>query len=430
VSGEKLYKDASFMQSNTMYPGGKENRPGFFQYIPRGAAQAMWSLQTYANGLTTEMGELIRKSVYTGGMTPAQTRQVRKAAAQMLIAQTAVAGVLGLPFAGLMLTVLGKIFPEHDVEGSVRETLQSLGGDDDATGNAISTTLMTGVPSAMSYAPDVGSRFALHGVFHVSPNSNVGWQELMGASGGIFQNMFDAGQAGLRGEPMQGVQKLMPNGFRRIWKSLEQGNTYTTESGKMLADDLRPEEIVARAIGFTPSRIARIHEFEDLSKRAEAAEKLEQTNWTKKQVKLMRAGDDSTVQQNIAARVADSKGAYPAPQLANDVAREYERQTMPEDMRKYGNRATVLAQKSLRGALGTQTETPGSLERLQLQAQIAQRLGLGGPTGGAYRHAAGVDQLTTLYPNLTHAQANLLLTHAAASRPSPDLYQELLASGE
>jgi hypothetical protein len=169
----------------------------------------------------------------------------------MLIAQTAVAGVLGLPFAELMLAALEKIFPEHDVEGSVRETLAGLAGDDDATGNAISTSLMTGLPSAMDYAPDVGSRFGLHGVFHVSPYHGVGWQELMGASGGIFQNMFDAMQAGARGEPMQGVQKLMPNGFRRIWKSLEQGNTYTTESGRVLVDDLRPEEIVGELWVYT-----------------------------------------------------------------------------------------------------------------------------------------------------------------------------------
>ena len=99
---------------------------------------------------------------------------------------------------------------------------------------------------------------------------------------------------------------------------------------------------------------------------------------------------------------------------------------MPANLRAFGNRATILEQRKLRGVLGTQSEGPSNLERLQLQQSIAARLGLGGPSRAALKHAMLVDQLLQQYPHLTQAQASLLLTHAAASRPSPDLYQELL----
>jgi hypothetical protein len=430
LSGENLYKEAQFLRSITMFTGGKENRPGFFQALPRSASQAIWSLQTYANGLTTMMGELIRRSINPKGMTPAQTKQTRYAAAQMLITQTAVAGVLGLPFAQALLYGLQKIFPEHNIEGDLREALASLFGDDEQMGHSFSTIMTEGVPSSMNYAPDFGSRFALAGTFHVSPYSGVGWEQLVGPTGGVLSRAFDGLQAGLRGDPLKTVQDMMPNGFQRIWKALEQGATYQTSSGQMVVSDLRPEEIVARMIGFRPARVARIEDYERLSRVSEDAEKAEQTAWTKQQAKLMMSGQDAEVQQNIAQRVAEKKGLYPARQLSNDISREYERATMPANLRAFGNRATILAQKGLRGVLGTQDEGPSNVERLQLQQSVAGRLGLGGPSRGSLRHAAGVDRLLSMYPHLTNAQANLLLTHAAASRPSPELYSELLGETE
>ena len=140
----------------------------------------------------------------------------------------------------------------------------------------------------------------------------------------------------------------------------------------------------------------------------------------------MMQNRDAEVQQNIAKRVADTRGLYPAERLGTDIAREYERESMPANLRAFGNRATVLAQRSLHGVLGTQDEGPSNFERLQLQQSIAQRLGLGGPSIGSMRHASGVDQLLAMYPHLTNAQANLLMTHAVSSQPSPELYAELL----
>jgi len=425
MAGEGLYREAQFLRSITMFTGGKENRPGFFQVLPRSAAQMIWNLQTYANGLTTMMGELIRRSINPKGMTPAQTKQTRYAAAQMLITQTAVAGVLGMPFAQAVLYGLQKLFPEHNIENDVREGLAGLFGDDEQMGNLFSSVVTAGVPSSMDYSPDLGARFALAGTFHVSPYSGVGWEQLVGPTGGIASRALDALQSGIRGDPLGSVQDLMPTGMQRVWKALEQGHNYQTESGQMVVSDLRPEEIVARAIGFRPSRVARIEDFERLSRVSEDAEKAQQTRWVKEQVKLMGSGQDAQVQQNITKREAESKGLYPAVRLSSDISREYERETMPANLRAYGNRATILSQRSLRGVLGTQSEGPSNFERLQLQQTIANRLGLGGPSRSSLRHAGQVDQLLDLYPHLTNAQANLLLTHAVRSRPTPELYSEL-----
>jgi hypothetical protein len=376
------------------------------------------------------LGELIRRSFNPKGITPAQATQARKAAAQALITQTAVAGVLGLPFAQGIVYALQKLFPEHNVELDIRQMLASLFGDDEQMGNAFSSAMAIGIPSAMDYAPDLGSRFALSGVFHVSPYSGVDWTSIVGPSGGVLSNAFQGAQAGLRGDPIKAVKSLMPVGAQRIWKSLEEGQTHKTTTGRIVVSDLRPEEIVARAIGFRPARVHRVEEFERLTRVSQDAEKAEQTRWTREQVKLLRTGQDDVVRQNIALRTAQSKGVFPARDLANNISREFERETMPVNLRSFGNRATIEAQAALRGVLGTQDEGPSNLERLQLQQTIASRLGLGGPSTAALRRAAGVDQLLSLYPHLTNAQASLLLTHAASSRPTPELYSELLAGSE
>ena len=432
LTGEALYQEARFLKDNTMFPGGKENRPGMFQYVPRSAAQAFWSLQTYANGLTTMMGEFVRRSINPpgAGLTPAQGAQVRKAAAQMLITQLAITGVMGMPFGTTILYALQKLFPDHDVEDDVRKTLANLAGDDGALGQSLSSIMMNGLPNSFTYGPDVGSRFALSGVFHVSPYSGVGWQQLTGPIGGIMSNAFQGAQAGLRGDPMETVEDLMPVGFKRIWDTVSQGQQYKAASGKVLVNDLSPEEIAARLIGFRPARVARIEDLQTLTKTAEAAEKSEQANWTSKQVQMLQSGRDAEVQQNIAKRVSDKHGVYPAKHYADVIAQEYANQNMPVDLRRFGNRATILAQKSLRGVLGGQTEGPGEQERLQMQQQVAQRLGLGGATAGRWRHAGNVDALMRMYPHLTTSQANLLLTRAAGSRPPPDLSAELQSAGE
>jgi hypothetical protein len=309
--------------------------------------------------------------------------------------------------------------------------LASLGGDDDALGGFLSNAATMGIPSAMDYSPDLGSRFALHGIFHVSPYGDVGWEQLFGPAGGVLSNVLKGAQAGMEGRPVETVQSLMPVGFRRVWQSLEQGQNYKTVSGRIMANDLGPTEVVARAIGFRPARVRRIEDFERLNKVSESAAQEEQSSWTKHQVELMKAGGhDAEVRQNVAQRVADKKGVYSAKRLNDDVAEEYEKHTTPVDLRKFGNRATVMAQKGLKGVLGTQTEGPSNYDRLMIQQQIAQRLGANGPTHARWKHAAGVDQLLHMYPHLTTPQASLLLNHAAASRPSPELYQELIANGE
>jgi hypothetical protein len=432
LTGDSLYREALNLRNNTMYPGGKGQRPGIFQVMPRSAAQGLWNLQTYANGLTTLMGDLVlRKSLVPAkaGLTPAQTKQARKAAAQMLITQTAVAGVLGLPFAQAILYGLQKVFPEHNVELDIREALASLAGDDDAMGGTFSNMVTTGVPSAMSYGPDVGSRFALAGTFHVSPYSGLGWEQLVGPTGGLLERAWDAIQSGQRGEPMRAAQDLMPNGFRRIWQALEQGKTYQTQSGQMLVDNLSPEEIVARMIGFGPARISRLQDFERLTKVSEDAEKADEAQWTKEQVDLLKSNRDAEVQRNIAQRIADKK-TYSPEQLGTGISREYERQTMPVDPRRFGNRATILSQRALRGTLGYQDATPNNMDRLRLQRSVAARLGLQGPTPASFQHAGGLDQLLQMYPSLTSSQASLLLSHASRSRPSPDLYEQLLGGGQ
>ncbi len=415
--GDKLYSEAKQLQQITMYPGGKESRPGLFQYVPRSAAQAMWSLQTYTNGLTTQMGNLIRKSVAgpKSGLTPAQVVQSRKAATQMLFTQMALAGALGFPFAQAALIGLQKLFPELEVEKTVRDTFAKLGGDDEALGGWLSSALTTGVPSAMSYAPDMGSRFALGGAVGVSPHNGLDVNNLIGPFGSVVQNVFKAVSEGAEGKLDRSVHDLMPSGFKRIWDQMEQGSSVVSQSGNVSVDDLSPGEQFARTIGFTPARVARIHAAERLEKVAVAAEEEQKRNWVDRQADRLIAGDDSGAQQELSSFGGQKqKDLVP---LARTIAKRVEEKTLPQDLNDFGNRKTVEYQKSLRGILGTQNPGPSGLDRLALQRSVAQRLGvpLAAPSGGTIRRTTMVERLLQLYPNLSRAEASAVVARQSTA---------------
>ncbi len=417
-SPDEAYNEARFLKNQTIFGGGKGDRPiGLFsindQYgVGRTAAQAMWSLQTFEVGMLNLFGQFTRQSLNPKGLTPAQAKQVRKATAQMYVTQLAIAGTLGLPFVGAVLTSINKLFPDTNPELATRDFLNNLAGDNKGTGNVWGSALATGLPSAFDQAPDMGSRLALHGVLGASAYSGLAPDNILGPTGSLIGNLLKGVQAGARGEPAQTVQAFMPRGFQRMFTSLEEGSSFVSPtSGKQLATDLTPAERLERFIGYTPARVARLRDAEHLAKLSEAAEQADKEKFVSKQALMMeQPGAENTVRQNIMQRSQEKKTANPR-QLSMEVAKRYEETHMPTDPRNVGGKSTLQDANALRGVLGSQSPSPAYMDRIGLQQSIAARLGMGMPSGGAVKHAATLDAVMQMYPWLTTPEAR-----AATSR--------------
>jgi hypothetical protein len=423
LTGEAAYSQARFLKEKAMFGGGKINRPvGLFAQAPRTAAQAMWSLQSYSSSMTTMMGNLVKQS-FSKGMTPAQSTQVRKAAIQMLGTQLVLAGSLGMPFVQVGINILQKLFPSENIELDVRNALGQIEGDDKALGGWLSSTVTTGLPSALDFAPDMGSRFAIGGTMGVSPYSGISLDNMIGPTASVVRNVFKAMGAGLRGDAPQTVEQLMPRGLQRIWKTLEEGNTFESNQGDVLTSDLSPAERAGRLLGFTPNRVTRLREAANLDRISKDAAKEEQRQWVEKVAGDVIAGNDSRASEAVHTRAGDGfKGFRDRRDLARAVAKRVEEKTLPVDTRSFGNSKTLAEGQKLRAVAGTQPLSVSGQQRLALQASIAQRLGVPSaiPSGGTVRRVNMVEHLLQLYPSLTTQQAGAI----AARQSTADQFLE------
>lgn len=418
LSGEAAYEQARFLKEKAMFGGGKMNRPGLFHADNpftqgnRSAAQIMWSLQSYSAGMMTMMGHLIKDSV-TKGLTPAQSAQTRKAALQMVATQWVLAGTLGMPFVQLGIVALQKLFPDENIELMVRQQLNKLEGDDKAFGGILSTMATTGLPSAFNYGPDVGSRLALSGTMGVSPYGDASLSNVVGPTASVVKNIFGALQAGAQGQPMQAVEDIMPRGLQRVWKTLEEGSMFRSTRGNVLADDLTLPEQVGRLVGFNPSRITKLRAADNLAKISEDAASHEQQGWVNRQVDSLKQGQDDVVHSEIMSRALEQKRN--PNELARMVSGRYEDTTMPKDLKGIGDRSTLKAQNALQGVMGEQTPSPGYMDRVMLQMQLAQRMGFRTVNKSTVRKAATLDRLMAMYPQLSKVEAEAMLSRRATA---------------
>jgi len=137
-----------------------------------------------------------------------------------------------MPFAQVGLQVLQKLFPDENLEAKVREFFNQFNGDNEALGGWMGNALTTGLPSAFSNAPDMGSRFALNSVLGVSPYSDPSLDNVIGPTASVVKNIFKGMQAGATGQPQKAVEDLMPRGILRIWKTLEEGNSFMSPASE------------------------------------------------------------------------------------------------------------------------------------------------------------------------------------------------------
>lgn len=207
------------------------------------------------------------------GATAAETAANRAASARFLAAHLtsvgALAGVLGLPFAGAIAGVinrLGDMFGDDeltDVEGNIRNMLSDTFGKD------VGEVLARGLPRAIGM--DLSQRAGEQDILPFSRllRDRRSWKDAlgdtamrgMGAPFAMAINVFDGGAELSKGNYFQGLKSMVPVAMKNLLESYKMTDRgYVDRAGNVLPMDAGAWDVMVRLMGFSSSEMAEYNE--------------------------------------------------------------------------------------------------------------------------------------------------------------------------
>ena len=143
------------------------------------------------------------------GLQPGEKYKARIALAQLLAVQTALAGTLGLPFAGTAVALINQAFPELEVNKNLKKWTNAIFAGDAENGNAISDVAMNGIPSMFGW--DLQSRLSMGNMLPgVSEFNGFQPENLAGPAVNMGAQLFKGVSQALTGQPGEALLTLMP----------------------------------------------------------------------------------------------------------------------------------------------------------------------------------------------------------------------------
>lgn len=263
LSGDALYNHArNFHQ--LVQGGGKADAPGLVTKFAgadpkiRSAVGLVYTLQHYGTKMVSTYAQLGTEAIDSSRtLSPVQRVQARKAFLGFLATQTAIAGALGMPFAGAALTILEDQFGVP-VKEKVREVLASLGsGDPDSpfSGSAVADVALNGAVSHFS-GMDVSSRLGVSNVFGTSAYRGFNLSDMFGPAPSVLTNMVKSLNYFGQGEPAQAGKALVPQAFKNIVGMADThakyGDYALRDSGDGLQYTPSTGQSIGYALGFRP----------------------------------------------------------------------------------------------------------------------------------------------------------------------------------
>ena len=188
LRGDAAYSHANNVQGLATFGGGRANVGGLHTSLskgfgPGGAGLAL-ALQQYAFGVVGMHAQLVKDAIQgSKTLSPAEKWRMRRVYGTALMTQVALAGTLGLPLVGAVLTALEKVFgiPANQ---AVRDGLASL-SEDDETGATIAEVGLNGFADYYT-GLDVSSRVGVSTLLGTSSYRGFNWGDLLGPVGGIL----------------------------------------------------------------------------------------------------------------------------------------------------------------------------------------------------------------------------------------------------
>jgi hypothetical protein len=231
-------------------------------------------------------------TIFREGLTEAEGRAAMQRLTNVLLMGGMFHGLVGMPLYGLIADTIDALSNEDDEETKKRRAKNPLTSDNsnlrfryeflpenfghieitglDGRKHRLSELLEKGPISALTDI-NIGSRTSFDGMWFRDPNPGKNWTET--AINIATSNLGPAVSAGLnvprgiddlsKGEILRGLEKLVPALFRTPITAYRIGTegAETTKGADILSrDELNNRNLIAQAIGFPPTRLARRQE--------------------------------------------------------------------------------------------------------------------------------------------------------------------------
>ena len=369
----------------------------------RSAVNVATTLQNFTITMTSMFYRMTKEAFQSKSLTSQQT----KAAATLFATQLVAAGVLGLPGVGTAIAIANAAFPEYEIKKNIREGFASLGGDDAEIGKLYSDLAMRGLPTVMS-GVDVSTRLGLSNMLGVSSYDGFAIENLLGAPGGIINNLWEAQAKARQGKWLQAAEQASPTSIKNIIRLYRNGGDVRGPNGELIYEPNAAEQ-VAMAVGFTPKRVADMRELDQLTRQQDEVAKAELTRFYNELAEQLGAGDMNSVRQALLERERAQPDEFNAAEGLKVVIKRMQEQKYPEDPMRGGPRSTMNDRAHLLSTYNLPSISPSESMRVNEQNNIERLFGLfGGHDRSEHQRAALIDNLMDS-KGLTRSQARAVV---------------------
>jgi len=404
LRGDELYNYGVRMQTLATFGGGRANAPGITgarwaregQLGMRSAVGLVNALQQYGYGSLAMYGQLGKDAIGASrALDPLQRRAAQKAFGTMLMTQTAMAGMLGLPFVGAGLTALEKVFG-FPANQAVREGLAGLGQDDDQ-GAVIAETSMNGIWNQM-FGLDLSSRLGTSNILGTSAYRGFDLRDMAGPSLSIMGNAAEALNLFGQNKPVEAARSLVPTAFKNVIEMSDTKAKYGDAGFRDKAGNLlyTPTEAQQWAYGFglRPRELSQKRQLAQLTSLADERVNTVRGNRLNSAAQALLQGDPMPARRLAMEQSSTDRTFDATEQLRQIMNRAMAMQT-EKDVLATGSRYNEQERLSLAKTFGSDINTRRSeLDAQRLRLTLARQLGDPrlAPTLDSYKQAAMIDR--------------------------------------
>jgi hypothetical protein len=157
-------------------------------------------------------------------------------------------------------------------------------------------------------------------------------------------------------------------------------------------------------IGFTPTEVAKMQDFQRLEKRSREVSKRKEMQFNEDVANDVARGDTASARAKLLKRQQEDP-TFDAKTAARQVARTVEEETKPLEVRRVGSRSNQQDTDQLLKLFSPVSMPPSEVQRKQLQHGVMQQLGLAGMDQPDLTEAGLMDQLMSADPSLSRRTA-------------------------
>lgn len=287
----------------TQYDYSQENRPQILQHP---TARVMLQFRQFSQQTAWQIGKALKQAL---SKLPSEQRREQRAYLLYILASTlTLAGVRGMPAAGLVF-MLASMFGDEgdDLEFELQKGARDILGD--TFGPMLTSGIFTGIGIDASRNIGLGDIWPGTNIQSRATSSKDKFRDVMYDAAGPTIAMFGNILTGIdtieKGDVWRGVEESLPKAFRTPLKAMRLNNRgLETKSGivRVKGTDITPWELIVTAAGLKPDKVGWVQDQVGYVQQREAAIRMQGSILRKRMQFAVKYGDKeevSTVQRRI-----------------------------------------------------------------------------------------------------------------------------------